>query len=439
MRGFDPADPRNAGPELSADAVLPVGDRGRYPFLTPPREPGEFGWLGDYRVLRVLGFGGMGVVFEAEDTVLHRPVALKVLRPDLGGDPESRERFLREARAAAGLLSDHIVTVYQVGETGSVPYLVMEFLHGESLQTRIERQSRLDVSTAVTIARDTAAGLAAAHARGMIHRDIKPANLWLESDGPGGRFRRVKILDFGLARRARGETSLTATGLVVGTPHYMAPEQASGLELDQRADLFSLGCVLYTILAGELPFKGDSAMAVMMALASKTPSPLTEKNPAVPLGVSNLVARLMAKDRSARPHSASEVGGMLDAVLSGLPPRIPTPPTGLTPAPSVPGDTIVRDGMHTPIGGTTASLRPPLPPAESALPGLWQIVRAVAVLAVVALVILVWRMRRPDPPAPPSANPPAQTGALPQPRGPESARVYWGSTLSQLLRDWADS
>jgi urea transport system substrate-binding protein len=241
----------------------------------------------------------------------------------------------------------------------------------------------------------------------------------------------VKILDFGLARRSRGEPSLTATGLVVGTPHYMSPEQASGLELDTRADLFSLGCVLYTILAGELPFKGDSAMAVMMALATKTPHPLTEQNPAVPVSVSNLVARLMAKDRSERPRSAAEVVEMLDAVLAGLPPRIPTPPTGLTPAPLAGVEPAAPAGVHTPLGGTTAALRPRLPPTEPTLPGWWQVLRAAVVIAVVAAVILAWRLFRPPPPD--------KLGAVPLPRGPDVGRVYWGSCPSTQLRDWAHS
>jgi urea transport system substrate-binding protein len=289
-----------------------------FPFLAPALSPGELGWLGDFRVLRVLGKGGMGIVFEAEDTALHRTVALKVLRPELCTDPESRERFVREARAAAALESEHVVTIYQVGKIEQTPFMAMQLLHGISLQDRLERPPRLAVKTALTIARQAAVGLAAAHARGLIHRDIKPANLWLESDADDGSFERVKVLDFGLARRVTGHAGLTATGIVLGTPNYMAPEQADGTEIDHRADLFSLGCVMYATLTGELAFPGQSTMSVFHALATRTPPSVRELNPAVPAAASDLVARLLAKEPADRPQTANEVMAVLDGVLTGL-------------------------------------------------------------------------------------------------------------------------
>ena len=317
----------NAAELMSMSAVLPPEPM-NYSFLGPPCGPGEIGRIGDYRVLRLLGSGGMGAVFEAEDTILHRSVALKVLRPELAVDQESRERFLREAQAAAAIGTEHVVTIYHVGEVAVVPYIAMEFLHGQTLQERLHRQAPLDLVTALTVARQTAAGLAAAHEKGLIHRDIKPANLWMESDGPGGPFKRVRILDFGLARRLKGETSLTVTGFIVGTPNYMAPEQASGYDIDHRADLFSLASVMYTMLTGELPFPGDSAMAVMMALATKTPQAVIAKNPAIPPAASVLVSRLLAKDPADRPQSARDVVAALDVILATLPARMPTPPGG---------------------------------------------------------------------------------------------------------------
>jgi urea transport system substrate-binding protein len=338
-----PGDPLRVGGELSSDAIFPLPPGARaYPFLRPPQRPDELGRLGDYRVLRAIGTGGMGVVFEAEDTVLSRTVALKVLRPEAAADPDSRERFLREARAAAGLCSDHVVAIYRVGEDGGTPYMAVQLLHGESLQERLERTPRLGLATALTVARQAAAGLAAAHAAGLLHRDVKPANIWLESDGPGGPFKRVRILDFGLARRIKGEESLTATGFVVGTPSYMAPEQADGRETDDRADLFSLGAVMYTMLTGEQPFPGSSTMAVLMSLANHTPPPVVEKNPDVPTLLSDLVGRLLAKDPAKRPASAAAVVAALDGVLAVLPAHAPTPPpsprsvprTGETPGPS---------------------------------------------------------------------------------------------------------
>jgi urea transport system substrate-binding protein len=326
MSEFNLSDPK-AGAFVSSSALFPQEPM-KFTFLGPPAGPGEIGRIGEYRVLRLIGSGGMGAVFEAEDTILNRPVALKVLRPELAVDQESRERFLREAQAAAAIGSEHVVTIYHVGEVAVVPYIAMEFLHGQSLQERLHRQAPLDLVTALTVARQVAAGLAVAHDKGFIHRDIKPANLWMESDGPAGPFKRVRILDFGLARRVKGETSLTITGYIVGTPNYMSPEQAAGHEVDHRADLFSLGSVMYTIMTAELPFPGDSAMAVMMALATKTPPTLISKNVYIPHTVSTLVSRLLAKDPADRPQSAREVIAVLDAVLATLPARIPTPPGG---------------------------------------------------------------------------------------------------------------
>lgn len=312
--------------------------RGPYSFLSAPQGPGELGRFADYRIRELLGSGGMGLVFAAEEVTLRRPIALKILKPELAADPESRERFLREARAAAEVTSDYVVTVLHVGESAGLPFLAMPLLVGQTLQSRIEEPTPLDLRTALVIARDTAAGLAAAHAKGLIHRDIKPANIWLEavdavecniqtgtcgdsSDALGRPPRcnvRAKLLDFGLARKPLSETSLTSTGFIVGTPNYMSPEQAAGNEVDPRADLFALGCVIYVMLTGELPFKGASALAVMMALANKQPDPVSLKNPAVPSEVSDLVAKLLAKRPEDRYQTATEVVCDLEAAVARL-------------------------------------------------------------------------------------------------------------------------
>ena len=241
------------------------------------------------------------------------------MRPKLAAALTNRTRFLKEARAAAALTSDHIVTVYQVGQDNDVPFLAMQLLQGEPLDARLARERRLPVIDAVIIATQTAAGLAAAHDKGLVHRDIKPGNIWLEADRPGGTFRRVRILDLGLVRGTGGGTQLTTDGVVVGTPHFMAPEQAGGQPVDGRADLFSLGCVIYMMLSGKLAFPGQSTMAVLMALANHTPSPLTAVNPEVPPELSALVARLMAKAPEDRPGSAVEVADHLEAALAELP------------------------------------------------------------------------------------------------------------------------
>ena len=181
--------------------------------------------------------------------------------PVLAASASARERFLREARSAAAVEHDHIVAIYQVGEDRGVPYLAMPLLKGEPLDARLQRDKRLPPAEVLRVARETASGLEAARQRGMIHRDIKPANLWLE-EGSG----RVKILDFGLARTAADAGHLTQQGAIVGTPAYMAPEQAGG-KTDHRADLFSLGCVMYRMATGELPFKGADTISTLMAVA----------------------------------------------------------------------------------------------------------------------------------------------------------------------------
>lgn len=328
--------------------------------LEPPLDGSEIGRLGQYRILRVLGAGGMGRVFLVEDTHLKRAVALKVMSPHLIDKPAARERFLREARAAASIQDEHIVTIYQVGQINNVPFLAMELLQGESLADRLGRERTLPVPTVLRIGREIAEGLAVAHGRGLVHRDIKPANLWLEQGGalPGG-FKRVKILDFGLARAQEGPTSLTASGQVLGTPHYMSPEQARGETIDARSDLFSLGCVLYRLTAGREAFSGATVMAVLTALAVEEPKPLSEFQGGLPEGLIALVRRLLSKDPASRPASAREVA----AAIRGL----ETPSADVT------------------IEKTLPSMQAPARPGRKVQPRY-----ALAALAGVALIALLW-------------------------------------------------
>ena len=217
-------------------------------FLAAPEQPDEIGRLGGYRVLEVLGVGGMGIVFRAEDPKLERIVALKAMKPAVAARKSDRDRFLREAKATASIEHDNIIPIYQVGEDDGVPFIAMPFLRGESLQTRLQREKKLDQREALRIGREIAAGLAAAHKRDLIHRDIKPDNIWIEEETG-----RAKILDFGLVRAATDDAGLTQSGMVVGTPKYMAPEQAAGESVDHRCDLFSLGSVLYRLVSGKAP------------------------------------------------------------------------------------------------------------------------------------------------------------------------------------------
>ena len=226
----------------------------------------------------------MGIVFQAEDTHLNRAVAVKAMLPEVAKKTSARERFLREARAAAALEHDHIVAIFHVGEEGGVPYLVMPMLKGCSLEDYLKKKqgdragAPLTVGQILKLGREMARGLVAAHEVGLIHRDIKPANVWLDATAGG----RVKILDFGLARPAESDATLTQSGVIVGTPAYMAPEQAQGLKVDGRADLFSLGCVLYRLCSGRLPWKGENAMATLMAVSTEETTSLSQLKPDLP-------------------------------------------------------------------------------------------------------------------------------------------------------------
>jgi serine/threonine protein kinase/Leucine-rich repeat (LRR) protein len=308
LRSPGPATAAGAGTRDPASAAVIES----YDFLAPPQAADEIGRLGPYRVLRVLGAGGMGMVFQAEDPHLRRNVALKVVKPVLAASASAGKRFLREARTTASIKHDHIVTIYQVGEDRGVAFLAMEFLTGASLEERLHDGNKLSMGEILRIGREIAEGLAAAHARGLVHRDIKPANIWLEA--PAGR---VKILDFGLARVADDNTNLTQEGAIVGTPAYMAPEQASGGTVDERSDLFSLGCVLYRLCTGRAPFQGATTMEILAALCMETPRPARELNPAVPPALSNLVQELIDKERQARPESAQAVIERLRAIEQG--------------------------------------------------------------------------------------------------------------------------
>jgi tRNA A-37 threonylcarbamoyl transferase component Bud32 len=285
----------------------------RLPFLKPPLRPDELGRLGAFRVLRLIGQGAMGVVFGAEDTRLGRVVALKVMQPHLASDAKARERFLREARAMAALKNDHVVTVYEVGGASDLPFLAMEFLEGEALDSFQKKVGRLPLAQVVRIGKETAHGLAAAHARGLVHRDVKPSNLWLEA--PTGR---VKILDFGLARLHSEARQVSQVGLIVGTPAFMAPEQARGETVDHRADLFSLGCVLYWLCTGQLPFKGTDVLSTLTALATEHPVPPQAISVDVAPALSDLIMELLHKDPARRPASGQAVVDALAAIDRGL-------------------------------------------------------------------------------------------------------------------------
>jgi serine/threonine protein kinase len=337
------ADPNNPAAEsfgsmAPASAGKVAEKKDTYAFLLPPVEPDEIGRLGTYRVLRLLGRGGMAYVFLAEDNTLRRRVALKVMDPSLSTDADAAPRFLREARIMAAIKHDHLVTVYQVGQEGKVVYLAMELLEGEPLEAWMSRCPRPDVGEIVRLGREMASGLDVIHRNGLIHRDIKPGNIWLEAPGM-----RVKILDFGLARHIDDDAHLTQTGMVMGTPAFMAPEQARAEQVDARSDLFSFGCILYCLCTGTKPFQGPNTLAILTALAVDHPRHVRECNPAIPAELGDLVMALLAKKPDQRPASAAVVlallsqcnGSFADTLVRAYPagqtPAAGTPPTNPTP------------------------------------------------------------------------------------------------------------
>jgi serine/threonine protein kinase len=284
-------------------------DRVSTSLFRPAQSKDELGRLGHYRILKELGRGGMGAVFLAEDVRLLRNVALKILLPKYASNAKSKERFLREARTAASIENDHIIAIHEVDEDNGVPFLTMPVLKGESLQDRLDRDTSLSVAEVLRVGSQICQGLQAAHERSLVHRDLKPSNLWLE--GVRGR---VKILDFGLARAVHTDQQLTQSGAIVGTPAYMAPEQARSPKMDGRADLFSLGVVLYRCLVGQAPFTGHDAMSVMLAICNDMPLPPGERIAGIPTELNGLIIKLLAKDPDRRFASAEEVGLALEAI-----------------------------------------------------------------------------------------------------------------------------
>jgi serine/threonine protein kinase len=294
-------------------------------FLTPSEDPSSLGRIGSYEVKGVLGRGGNGVVLKALDPGLNRYVAVKVIATVLAGSAAAKKRFVREAQAAAAVVHEHVIAVFAIEEANGLPYLVMEYVMGRSLQDRLDRQGPLELKEILRIGHQTAAGLAAAHSQGLVHRDIKPANILLENS-----VERVKITDFGLAR-AVADATLTQSGVITGTPHYMAPEQARGDAVDHRCDLFSLGSTLYAMCTGHPPFRADTPLAVLRRVTDETPRPIRQENPDLPGWLEAIVARLMAKDPAERFQSAAEVALLFERCLA----HVQQPLTA--PLPAIPG------------------------------------------------------------------------------------------------------
>ena len=266
---------------------------------------------GRYRVVRKIGGGGMADVYLCEDLTLGRRVAIKVLLQRLLGDPTFVERFRREAKAAAGLNSPNVVGVYDWGELDDAYYIVMEYVEGETLKDLVRRHGRLGGSEAVRIALQLLTAVAYAHRRGIIHRDIKPQNVMLDRDG------NVKVMDFGIARA--GDSGMTEVGSVLGTAQYLAPEQAQGQQVDERSDLYSVGIVLYEMLTGTVPFKGDTAVTVALKHVNEAPAEPSQIVPGMPYALNQIVLKAIAKDRNARYQTADEFARDLRSAQAGGP------------------------------------------------------------------------------------------------------------------------
>ncbi len=276
-----------------------------FSFLQASTKPGSLGSLGHYEILKILGQGALGVVFLAFDEKLHRHVAIKTMNVQMASNSPPRKRFLREARAAAAIRHPNVVQVHAVEEQ-PIPYLVMEYIEGQTLQQRQREQGPLDVLQVVIIGRQIASGLAAAHALSLVHRDVKPGNIMLEQRDP----QKVKLTDFGLVRSV-DETDMTQSGLILGTPLYMSPEQALGDTLDQRSDLFSLGSVMFDLATGHPPFRGPTTIAVLKRVVDDTPRPIQDLIPETPDWLVSIISKLMEKDRNQRFQSATEVAELL--------------------------------------------------------------------------------------------------------------------------------
>ncbi len=310
--------PENCGEHAHADESMARGD-GRPTIeeqvlkqLGAPRHPEMLGRLGRYDIESIIGRGGMGIVLKAHDSELNRPIAIKLLAPHISHVGAARERFAREGRAAAAVVHEHVVAIYNVEADGALPFLIMQYVPGRSLEARVAEDGQLGVEELLRIGMQSAAGLAAAHAQGLVHRDVKPSNILLEDT-----VERAVLTDFGLAR-AMDDASLTQTGILAGTPHYMSPEQAMGDAIDHRSDLFSLGAVLYFMATGHPPFRASGALAVLHRICQDKHRPVWQVNKDVPAELSDLIDRLLEKKPGRRLATAEDVRAALAALLSDV-------------------------------------------------------------------------------------------------------------------------
>ena len=263
---------------------------------------------GRYQILKELGRGGMGIVFHAYDKQLKEQVAIKILSPLLSNDPDALERLKREVSAARRITHTNVIRIHDISEVNGLHFISMEYFHGTNLKEHIKRNGALSPMQAYNLAAQICDGLEAAHREGVVHRDLKSQNIILDPTN------RVKIIDFGLARTAHME-GMTATGLIMGTPEYMAPEQVSGKKIDERADIYSFGIILYELFTGRVPFTGDSAIAVGFMQIKEEPEPPTKVNPGVSPEIEKIICKALQKDPIYRYRTISELKADLQAAV----------------------------------------------------------------------------------------------------------------------------
>ena len=297
-----PTDPPSQFQDSLADVSLD--------FLSRSDKPGCLGTIASYEIVGLIGRGAFGLVFRAFDPKLNRIVAVKVMAPEWASNEIAVKRFLREAQAAAAVRHDNVITIHAIEESHSPPFIVMEYIEGESLKECVQRDGQMDLAEILRIGMQIATGLSAAHAQGLVHRDVKPANILLENG-----IRRVKITDFGLAR-AVDDTGMTQSGTIAGTPRYMSPEQCLGNSIDARSDLFSLGSVLYTLCTGRAAFSADTAVATLRQVCDEQPERIRDINPDIPEWFERIVMRLLEKSPNRRIQTADEVSNLLAECLS---------------------------------------------------------------------------------------------------------------------------
>ncbi|WP_058867925.1 serine/threonine-protein kinase [Chloracidobacterium thermophilum] len=364
---------------------------------------------GKYCIEAKIGEGGMGAVYRARHVLMDTQLAIKVLHPSLVSDATSVARFQREAQAMARIRHSNAIAVTDFGVTeDQINYIVMELFEGESLRKVLEREKKLPYATAIAIARQVCGALEAAHRSGVIHRDIKPENIFLSPQPDGSYF--VKVIDFGIAKivtdTSKGGPPLTRQGMIIGSPHYLSPEQCTGQELDARSDIYSLGIVLFEMLTGQVPFTAVTPVAVALLHANEPPPSLRKLNPEIPKALDDLVMSALAKSKTDRPASARELAEELARVARLVSPSFD---------PVSPLVEKILDASVAPSNGAPPPAAAPVPPSSTVRPRPAE--------------------RRPPAPAPsPASAPPLPAGP------PPAAGTAWaGSSLATYGQSSADS